>query len=345
METKFALSETSQQGLLGFFENHDIRLFSQNLRRQFIDYLQYELRIAVPLYFDKFLYPFNELLDLLDTIAAELQQFDVAEKIDQQPILKYETTKNKVIAFLKATLSPERIFLLHHDKNDNCEYFDLLIVMPGNAQTNFNQYEQIVSMANIEGAVINVSLHQSATLQKQLAEGHIYYSMACNKENLIYDNGSTSFPPIDKTLLYTACEKANATFYNSRIKANSFLQGAADYYKDQDITITAFMLHQSVELALRGLITALLGNCAKTHCLRELKRPLKRCAPGLKYLLSASEAEENRLLHLLEKAYLESRYNDAFDISDNDIIVLMEASKTLCERAERTFTEKINRLM
>ena len=119
METKSALTETWQEKLPGFLDSHDIKLFSQNLRRQFIDYLDYELRIAVPLYFDRFLYPFNELLDLLDTVGDELKQFNSARKIHKQAALKNNSTREKVIAFLKASLSPEKIFLLHENEIPN----------------------------------------------------------------------------------------------------------------------------------------------------------------------------------------------------------------------------------
>jgi hypothetical protein len=43
MEARFTLCETVQEELVGFFDSHDIRLFSQDLRRLFIDYLNYEL--------------------------------------------------------------------------------------------------------------------------------------------------------------------------------------------------------------------------------------------------------------------------------------------------------------
>jgi HEPN domain-containing protein len=357
METAFSLTEPLKNDLLDFFETHDIHLFGENLRRQFIHYLEYELRTGVPLYFNAFLYPFNELLDLLDKIAGEKQQHAIGERINEQPILKQETTTEKVIAFLKASLSPERIFLLHKGgipnqvgndgriRGDGTMHFDLLVVIPDGVQTGFTYYEQVISMANFEQASINVSLHKAATLYKQLEEGHIYYSIVCTKENLVYDDGLTALPAADKTLVKAAYEKADAVFYNSYKKATGFLEGTNDYYGKHDKSMAAFMLHQAIEITLRGIITALLGSCAKTHCFKELKKPLKRCAPELPYLISAHEAEEARLLHLLEKAYLESRYADDFTISDNDIDLLMEAAKVLHEKVKMIFEEKMKKLV
>ncbi len=345
------LSKSVQEELLGFFDSHDIHVFGQDLRRLFIDYLDYGLRTAIPLYFDGFLYPFNELLDLLDKVAEEKRAFDAAAITGQQPVFNDTTTKEKVIAFLKASLSPEKLFLLNEQEipnqvgNDGRRYFDLLAVLPESAQTNFNSYEQVISMANIEHAAITVSLHKAAALYKQLEEGHVYYSIACTTKNCVYDKGSIVLPGPSKPLLQGAAEKASAAFYGNCKRAAGFLEGANDYYKKHDNNMTAFMLHQSVELVLRGLVTALLGSCAKTHCFKELKKPLKRCAPQLPYIISNNDAEENRLLHLLEKAYLESRYADTFEISDNDMELLMEAAKTLQENVNMIFKEKIKILI
>ncbi len=58
--------------------------------------------------------------------------------------------------------------------------------------------------------------------------------------------------------------------------------------------MTAFMLQQAAELITRGLITALSANCVKTHYFNELKKPLKQYLPALDYIISKSEAEEER---------------------------------------------------
>lgn len=97
------------------------------------------------------------------------------------------------------------------------------------------------------------------------------------------------------------------------------------------------MLQQAVELNIRGLITASGGSCPKTHCFSELKKPLRRYAPEVRWLPSINEAEENRLLKLLERACLEARYSDNFTISDNDFILLTGAAEQLHEKTLAIF--------
>ncbi len=346
MQTAFTITEDLHEELERFLNNHDIALLNQNLRRLLVDFLDYELRTGVPLYFEGFFFPFNQLLDVLDMAAQEIHKHTIAEKANASPVSINPTPLEKVVAFIKASLNPVCIFLLHHFINeDNQSYFDLLVVMPATSNTSFTYYEQVMTMANIEEVVINVSLHKEEMIQQQLKEGHMYYSIACNKESIIYQHNSFELPVQNTAALKALAEKSIMEFNTAHKKAGDFLNGAANYYGENEKEMAAFMLQQAVELTIRGFIHALLGSCAKTHCLRELKKPLKRCAPELQYLLSDNEAEENRLLQLLEKAYLEARYSSQFVINEKDLDALTEGAEALYEKARALFTEKMKKWM
>ncbi|MGN6352177.1 MAG: HEPN domain-containing protein [Parafilimonas sp.] len=343
MQTGYTISEDLQDDLQRFLTFNDTALLSQSLRRLFIDFLDYELTTGVALYLEELLLPFNSLLDLLDAAAKEWQEYNMHNRLHELPEQQPPATKDKVIAFLAASLSPSALFLLYHNSDDNThQYFDLLAVIPPASKTSFAQYEQVITMANMDDAVINVSLHKEEIIQQQLKEGHIYFSIACSKKNLVYAANAFQLPEPDKAALQLPAEKAIIEFDTAHKKAGSFLQGASNYRGESDNVMAAFMLQQAVELTLRGLITALLGSCIKTHCLRELKKPINRCVPEITYLFVADEAEENRLLLLLEKAYKESRYNSQFTINDRDIDLLSEQVEALHERAAVLFKEKIS---
>ncbi len=342
MQTKYNISEDLHEELEKFLTGHDIALLNQNLRRMLVDFLDYELRTGVPLYFDGFFYPFNSLLDVLNVAAEEQQAHKAAIKATQQPAVNKLMSLEKVIAFIKASLNPESIFLLHQSVDENKqEFFDLMVVIPAKSKSRFTYYEQVLTMANMEDIIINVSLHKEEMLQQQLNEGHIYYSIACNKKSLIYCNSSYQLPEPNKEVLKALAQKAASEFNAAHKKADSFLQGASNYRAESNNEMTAFMLQQAAELIIRGLITALSGSCAKTHYFNELKKPLKRYLPGLNYIISGNEIEEERLLHILEKAYLESRYSHQLYIDNADIDMLSERVELLHERAKTLFMERI----
>ena len=89
----------------------------------------------MPLYLDGFLYPFNALLDVLGQAGKEVDAF---ERKHQQQQQHAATTQEKVLQFIKATLSPEKIFLLHrYIAADATACFDLLVVVPETSKTSF----------------------------------------------------------------------------------------------------------------------------------------------------------------------------------------------------------------
>ncbi len=196
-------------------------------------------------------------------------------------------------------------------------------------------------MGDMEDVIINASLHKEEMQQQQLKDGHIYYFIACNNKNLIYAATNFTLTIPTEALLQQLAEKATAVFNEAHKKADSFLHGAANFRSDRDNELTAFMLQQAAELLIRGVITALSGNCPKTHSFNELIKPLRRYLPQLDYIISANATDEERLLNILEKAYLDSRYANNLIINDADIHLLSEAIELLHERAVILFTERV----
>ena len=193
--------------------------------------------------------------DVLNVAAEEQHAHKASVKATQQPALNKLMPLEKVIAFIKASLNPESIFLLHQSVDENKqEHFDLIVVISATSKTRFKYYEQVLTMANMEDIVINVSLHKAELLQQQLQEGHVYYSIACNNESLIYSTNSFEFPKTYHEALTVLAEKATTEFDAAHKKANDFLEGASNYHADGNNEMTEFMLQQAAELVLRGLI-------------------------------------------------------------------------------------------
>ncbi len=165
----------------------------------------------------------------------------------------------------------------------------------------------------MQDCTIHFSLHQSSQLNKQISEGHIFYSMVCIMKNLVYDNGVLPLTELSSEKINELIAQANNDFYTGFKRAEAFLEGANNYYGNHEIEIAAFMLQQSIELALRSIILALTGNEVKTHCIRILQKHCIRCAPELNEIFPGTNENEERLVNLLDRAYLNARYTDKFN--------------------------------
>lgn len=102
--------------------------------------------------------------------------------------------------------------------------------------------------------------------------------------------------------------------------------------------MSAFMLHQAAELCLRALSRSLSGQEKTTHGIRVLLRFSLRYTTKLNMLMDNGEAEDDRLLTLLEGAYLGYRYSETYDIKEADLNILFEKIKAVHVCTEETFS-------
>jgi HEPN domain-containing protein len=249
-----------------------------------------------------------------------------------------ETDLNSIIALIVKAIAPERIYLLSKSP------MDLLIVMPDKPQRPFSEYEHLIEMAGMNQEGLCFSLHSSAELYKQLQKGHILYSISCTPDKLIYDNGLAPELPLTAVNPTELRKEAEERFKLGFQKAGAFLSAANQQYASGEREMTAFMLHQAAELALRALILSLTGHDIRTHEIKQLLKNCHRCAPSLKSVFLSGREQEERLLNVLESSYKNARYSNQFKISEEDLQRLMKLITLLLENAEQVFTEKMNEL-
>jgi HEPN domain-containing protein len=250
-----------------------------------------------------------------------------------------ETDLNSMIALIVMAIAPERIYLL------STSPVDLLIVIPDKPQKPFSEYEYLIELAGINQEGFYFSLHSSVELCKQLQKGHILYSISCTADNLIYDNGFAPELSLTAIKRNEQRKEAEGRFKPGFQKATAFLSAANQQYASGEREMTAFMLHQAAELALRALILSLTGQDIRTHEIKQLLKNCHRCAPSLKSIFLSEMEQDEHLLHVLESSYKNARYSNQFKISEEDLQRLMQLITKLLENAEQIFAEKMNGLM
>jgi HEPN domain-containing protein len=249
-----------------------------------------------------------------------------------------------IIQFIVSATDPEKIFLLNKNAVSAMEDPadpDLLIVIPDSSQKSFKEYTIIVEMASARNNRLSFSLHKSCDIQWLLTEGHIFYSGACTKNNLVYDNGITGLPVLAGPKAAILKERAEKDFWPGFNKAVAFLEGATQYYGRKETQMTAFMLHQAIELSFRAIVLTFSGQDYRTHCLRALKKQCNRYIPYLSALFPADTETEETLLPHLENAYIDTRYKDNYHISEYELSLLFEKAALLQASAKQFFEEKL----
>lgn len=223
----------------------------------------------------------------------------------------------------------EKIYSIEYFDDDKA-FQNLLIVTAPSEGRKFAEIEPFIKMILGEQHTVAFKLYRSDEIRQAILNGNIYFFISCSERNLIYDSTNKKIIPeiLPAKIIdwkHTVCERFTA-WTN---KTTSFLVGADFYNNKGDTNLTAFMLHQVLELTYRSLISALLIKEKKTHDLGELQDYIFRHLPHMGKLFNKEIPEEYDILKKLNKAYSSVRYQQNHLVDDKIIPKLFERVETL----------------
>lgn len=268
----------------------------------------------------------------------EDEEEEAALMVNPIPLMRF-TEKNfpAVINFIADVIEPEKIYCLNHRSDpDGKDHADLILVIPEKYPQTFEEIETIVKFAFLKHLHLSCTLFKSSFFHKMVSEGHIYFSMACNAESLVYDDGSKPLPALRLDSRPEKIEKTRQDFSTGLTKAKTFYT-AAQTYRNENVILSAFMLHQAAELSLRALNRSLTTQDKTTHSIKALLKFSLRLTTELSLLLDNGSAEDERLLTIFEGAYLGYRYHEKYTIERADLDILFDRVKELHAIEEETF--------
>ncbi|TAN11636.1 MAG: HEPN domain-containing protein [Chitinophagaceae bacterium] len=238
---------------------------------------------------------------------------------------------------------PEKIFLagIYENEPDGRMLYDLLIIITNDANRPYSEYKAIMEHISIRIWPVRSTILKMYDFFKKITAGHIYLSRICRPENLLYDNGCHPLPKQGDIPVQDIVIKAAGDFNDGWRRAGSFLEGARHYAERQEKELAVFMLHQAAELTFRALLKSLMDHELFSHDLRSLSRECRHCAPRIATIFPCHHEEDKRLLHLLQKAYVCTRYKDNYEISEQDLTVLLERVTNLHFGAPDIFSVKL----
>jgi HEPN domain-containing protein len=173
---------------------------------------------------------------------------------------------------------------------------------------------------------------------KKLNNGSIFYTTVCCEENRLYSNGNAPvFIPAKQPLL-TQAVKARESFNNGYAKAVAFMEGAKIYLGNQQLTMAAFMLHQSIERCLITTIAATTGTAINLHTISELLQHTRRCAWELNEVFPANTEWEKAFLQWVDKLYADAGYKDEFEVLPEYMDILLQRANAILERSHELIT-------
>ena len=262
----------------------------------------------------------------------------ICDKIDFAKIRQVET----IIQAIVSNTNAEKVFFVEFKNSVNdTKQFDFLALLPGNSQLTFKEYQELIDKECGDIGSVVLWCRHLGEVYKLLREGHIFYSIVCTDNRLVYDNGRLPLPETQEFNIIAIIEKAR-TFYNEIFAtAISFLHGARYYVTVDQQKTAAFMLHQATEHALRALLFSITTYNAYNHNLAVLLRHCNYCAPELTKIFPQDTDKEKELFRLLNIAYVHTRYKNKYEISLDDLMLLLDRVDHLQIEVQQFFDERL----
>jgi len=174
-----------------------------------------------------------------------------------------------------------------------------------------------------------------------LTKAH-YFETEIKRDGIIlYDSGAYKLARRRK-LDYTEIRDRAQKYFDDKFgRALSFLMDAPHPTNRKDYKQASFYLHQSAENFLRTIPMVFILYGHKSHDLSELMNAAKKHTTDIFKAFPRDTAEEKRLFDLLQRAYIESRYNPDFEITKEDIDALIPKIEQLRDIVEKVCRERI----
>jgi HEPN domain-containing protein len=235
-----------------------------------------------------------------------------------------------------------KIFLisLAVEANRKAQY-DFLALLPESTPLSFKEYQNLIESNCSEFGSVMLWCSHLGEVNKLLKDGHIFYSAVCTVDRLVYDNRRIILPEKGNIDIATVIAKSQTVFNGLFATAKSFLDGARYYATTEQVKTSAFMLHQATEHALRALLFSVTAYNSYNHNLDNLLRHCNYCAPELNKMFPRDTDKEKEIFHLLNSAYVHTRYKANYEISTDDLMLLLDRIDHLQIEVQQFFEERL----
>lgn len=273
------------------------------------------------------------------------------ENLDHLPQHKQDEIA-EIVEIIKEIARPEKIVLFgshasnkwvedeYVEKGATYSYisdYDFLVVIKKGGQE--KEHEIVSKIENrTEKFKNDVSpiVHDIVYVNRGLEDGQYFFSDLIKEGILLYDTGNYEFSKPVPLTPEKERERAEGHFKMWVESGTRFLMLTKESFekcvsKGLILNEVIFMLHQTTEKFYGGLLLVFTGYKPKTHKLTVYRKYSKHISEDLNHVFKfpKDDPEEFRLFDILNRSYLDSRYQDGYYINKEDLAVLIKKVELL----------------
>ena len=268
-----------------------------------------------------------------------------------------QTQLREITDIIIKAVEPEKVILFgshatgrwvehkYVDKGILYEYisdYDILVITKAGETRKDYELQDIIENRCHYKTPVTVIIHDITFVNKMLSEGHYFFTDIEKEGILLYDARNVLLAerkPLSPAEAKTIAQEYYGQWFES---ARGFLKGAKFYASENELKIGVFTLHQAAERTYNAVILVYTGYKPKTHNLDKLKRYAKRFSEPLDAVFPDNTPEERHLFDLLKRGYVDARYKANYQITVEELQVLIDRVGRLQEIAGLLCEEKIS---
>lgn len=216
--------------------------------------------------------------------------------------------------------------------------FDLLIIVSNEKLTDIADYWYVAEDKILHdpaiGRTVNIIVHDLAEVNAAIGRGEYFWTDIVRDGVVLYDlPGHPLAAPQPMTPI--AALAAASAFRTEKLgDVEVWLGEAAEHLKIQPSTRSsrkhaAFRLHQAVEAAYICVLLVHTFYFPRSHNIKFLRSLAEDVDKSLLPAWSRATRVDRRRFETLKRAYVEARYSDQYDVTDDDLRSLFQAAEDL----------------
>lgn len=222
-----------------------------------------------------------------------------------------------------ANYSMMNIFCPDSLNDESTDHFYLLVLIKRNHDASNNSVQDRIETTCHSIGLVTAIVLDFEQFNQWLQEGHDFAYQVMTKATSLYEDLSVSFSDIKEVNSDTITASRKAAQSKGLNLMQEFLAGADLYRIRQQNKMAAFMLHQAAEFSLHAILKISIGLCVNSHNLDKLIRYCSLTNSSVTKVFNKRIENESRLLQLLQRAYIETRYKETYHINNSDLLEIV----------------------
>lgn len=178
-------------------------------------------------------------------------------------------------------------------------------------------------------------------LNRTLDKGLYFYTDAVKEGIMLYDNGKFQLVAPRNLSFKEVKAVAEEEFNKCFPFANGFMKCARMALEDNIYELGAFQLHQACERYYYSIGLVFVNYRPKTHRLKDLESKCKRFSRNLVCVFPCHTNFEKHCYDLLCRSYIESRYNNDYIVTKEELEYMLQRVELLKEITYTICTQQI----